>query len=148
MSLGQDKDNVQSGLSAEEDKLRQKAVEENEAIDAINRYTDEDDEKEEISFRSIFGGDILKSRFMIRQVLWFMFVVVLMLIYTANRYSAQHDMIRISELRKELQEMKYKVLTQSSELMNKTRQSNVEAYLKRTNDSTLVNSTHPPYLIK
>lgn len=125
------------------------AVEENEAIDAINKYTEEESEKEEeISFKSIFGGDILKSRFMMKQIVWFMFVVVLMIIYTANRYSAQHDIIKISELREELQEMKYKVLTQSSELMNKTRQSNIELYLKQTNDSTLVNPTHPPYLIK
>ena len=89
------------------------AVEESEAFDAINKYTEEESEKdEEISFKSIFGGDILKSRFMMKQIVWFMFVVVLMIIYTANRYSAQHDIIRISELREELQEMKYKVLTQ------------------------------------
>ena len=126
-----------------------KAAEESEAFDAINKYTEEESEKdEEISFKSIFGGDILKSRFMMKQIVWFMLVVVLMIIYTANRYSAQHDIIKISELREELQEMKYKVLTQSSDLMNKTRQSNIEAYLKQTNDSTLVNPTHPPYLIK
>ena len=127
---------------------QQNAVEESEVIDAINKYTDEDDEKEEISFKSIFGGDILKSRFMMKQIVWFMFVVVLMIIYTANRYSAQHDIIKISELREELQEMKYKVLTQSSDLMNKTRQSNIEDYLKQTNDSTLVNPINPPYLIR
>lgn len=133
--------------AAENEQL--KAAEESEAIDAINKYTEEESEKEEeISFKSIFGGDILKSRFMMKQIVWFMFVVVLMIIYTANRYSAQHDIIKISELREELQEMKYKVLTQSSDLMNKTRQSNIEAYLKQTNDSTLVNPTHPPYLIK
>ena len=131
------------------DDLQPNAVEESEAFDAINKYTEEESEKdEEISFKSIFGGDILKSRFMMKQIVWFMFVVVLMIIYTANRYSAQHDIIRISELREELQEMKYKVLTQSSDLMNKTRQSNIEAYLKQTNDSTLVNPIHPPYLIK
>ena len=127
---------------------QQNAVEESEVIDAINKYTDEDDEKEEFSFKSIFGGDILKSRFMMKQIVWFMFVVVLMIIYTANRYSAQHDIIKISELREELQEMKYKVLTQSSDLMNKTRQSNIEDYLKQTNDSTLVNPINPPYLIR
>ena len=104
------------------DDLQPNAVEESEAFDAINKYTEEESEKdEEISFKSIFGGDILKSRFMMKQIVWFMFVVVLMIIYTANRYSAQHDIIKISELREELQEMKYKVLTQSSDLMNKTR---------------------------
>ena len=135
-------------LEEEDDELLT-TTEDNEAIDAINKFTgEEEEEKEEISFKAIFGGDILKSRFMIKQILWFVFVVILMLIYTANRYSAQQDIITISELREELQEMKYKVLTQSSDLMNKTRQSNIEMYLKQTNDSTLSNPTFPPYLVK
>lgn len=148
MSLKEHIEDKQTALAAEEAELQAKTAEENEAIDAINKFTDEDDEKEEISFKSIFGGDILKSRFMMKQVVWFMFVVVLMIIYTGNRYSAQQDIITISELREELQETKYKVLTQSSELMNKTRQSNIELYLKQTNDSTLVNPTSPPFLIR
>lgn len=148
MSREEHIEDKQTTLAAEEVELQAKTAEENEAIDAINKFTDEDDEKEEISFKSIFGGDILKSRFMMKQVVWFMFVVVLMIIYTGNRYSAQQDIINISELREELQEMKYKVLTQSSELMNKTRQSNIELYLKQTNDSTLVNPTSPPFLIR
>jgi hypothetical protein len=77
-----------------------------------------------------------------------MFVVVLMIIYTANRYSAQQDTLTIAELREKLQEVKYNVLTQSSDLMNLTRQSNVEKYLKQTNDSTLLNPTSPPFLIR
>lgn len=148
MSREEHIEDKQTTPAAEEAELQAKTAEENEAIDAINKFTDEDDEKEEISFKSIFGGDILKSRFMMKQVVWFMFVVVLMIIYTGNRYSAQQDIITISELREELQEMKYKVLTQSSELMNKTRQSNIEMYLKQTNDSTLVNPTSPPFLIR
>lgn len=148
MSREEHIEDKQTTLAAEEAELQAKTAEENEAIDAINKFTDEDDEKEEISFKSIFGGDILKSRFMMKQVVWFMFVVVLMIIYTGNRYSAQQDIITISELREELQETKYKVLTQSSELMNKTRQSNIELYLKQTNDSTLVNPTSPPFLIR
>ena len=44
--------------------------------------------------------------------------------------------------------MKYNVLTQSSELMNLTRQSNVEKSLRGTPDSLLHNSITPPFLIK
>jgi len=44
--------------------------------------------------------------------------------------------------------VKYNVMTQSSELMNFTRQSNIEKLLKQTNDSTLQNPTTPPYLIR
>ena len=53
------------------DDLQPNAVEESEAFDAINKYTEEESEKdEEISFKSIFGGDILKSRFMMKQIVW------------------------------------------------------------------------------
>ena len=121
-----------------------------EAIEVLKKITDEenDDEMGEISFKTIFGGDILQSRLLLKQIIWFMFVVVLMIIYTANRYSAQQDTLNIAELREKLQEVKYNVLTQSSDLMNLTRQSNVEKYLKQTNDSTLLNPTSPPFLIR
>ena len=71
-----------------------------------------------------------------------------MLVYTYNRYQSQQDIITIDNLKTELQEVKYNVLTQSSELMNLSRQSNVEKYLKATNDSMLKNPTTPPYLIR
>ncbi len=125
-------------------------LEQDQTLEALKKYTDEetDDDKGELTLKSIFGGDILQSRFMLKQILWVIMVVALMIVYTANRYSAQKDIITIAQLREELQEVKYNVLTQSSELMNLTRQSNVEIYLKQTNDSTLLNPTSPPYLIR
>jgi hypothetical protein len=80
--------------------------------------------------------------------MWFLFVAFLMIVYTGNRYSSQQDIIRIDELRNELQDVKYNVLTQSSELMNLSRQSNVERVLKTTPDSTLHTPVLPPYLIR
>ncbi len=127
-----------------------KELEQQRTLEALKKYTDDEagDEKEEISLRSIFGGDILQSRFMMKQILWIVMVAAMMIVYTANRYSAQKDIIEIARLREELQEVKYKVLTQSSELMNLTRQSNVERFLKQINDTSLVNPTSPPYLVR
>lgn len=142
------------GIADETTQENQSAIREEqekaEAIEVLKKITDEenDDEMGEISFKTIFGGDILQSRLLLKQIIWFMFVVVLMIIYTANRYSAQQDTLNIAELREKLQEVKYNVLTQSSDLMNLTRQSNVEKYLKQTNDSTLLNPTSPPFLIR
>lgn len=125
-------------------------TEEQEAIEAIRKFTDEDDENElgEISVKSILGGDFLMSKFMIKQIMFVVFCVFLMLIYTGNRYDSQQDIILIDSLRNRLQEVKYNVLTQSSELMNLTRQSNVEKRLRDTPDSLLRNSITPPFLIK
>lgn len=123
--------------------------EEREAIEAIRKFTDEDeDDLGEISVKSILGGDFLMSRFMIKQIMFVMFCVLLMILYTGNRYDSQQDAILIDSLRGALQDVKYNVLTQSSELMNLTRQSNVEKMLSNTPDSLLHNSITPPYLIK
>ena len=120
--------------------------EEAEAIEAIKKYTEEDLGR--VTLGTIFGGDILQSKFFLSLVLWFIMVAMLMLVYTYNRYQSQQDIITIDNLKTELQEVKYNVLTQSSELMNLSRQSNVEKYLKATNDSMLKNPTTPPYLIR
>ena len=123
--------------------------EEREAIEAIRKFTDEDgDDLGEISVKSILGGDFLMSRFMIKQIVFVMFCVLLMILYTGNRYDSQQDAILIDSLRGALQDVKYNVLTQSSELMNLTRQSNVEKMLSNTPDSLLHNSITPPFLIK
>lgn len=124
-------------------------TEEQEAIEAIRKFTNEDeDDLGEISVKSILGGDFLMSKFMIKQIMFVMFCVILMLIYTGNRYDSQQDAILIDSLRGCLQEVKYNVLTQSSELMNLTRQSNVEKMLSGTADSLLHNSITPPFLIR
>lgn len=127
--------------------LEKEEKEEAEAIEAIKKYTEED-ELGKVTLSSIIGGDILQSKFSRSLVQWFIMVAILMLIYTYNRYQSQQDIITIDNLKTELQEVKYNVLTQSSELMNLSRQSNVEKYLKATNDSMLKNPTTPPYLIR
>lgn len=124
--------------------------EDQEAVEAMRKFTDDDDDDDDVNFsvKSILGGDFLMSKFMMKQVVFVMFCVVLMIIYTGNRYDSQQDAILIDSLRVRLQEVKYNVLTQSSELMNLTRQSNVERMLRATGDSALHNSITPPYLIK
>lgn len=118
-----------------------------EAIEAIKKFTNEDDDFGDFSFKSIIGGDILQSKFFMRQILWFLLVAVLAVVYTGNRYSSEHDVIVIDSLKEQLQTVKYNVLTQSSELMNLSRQSNVERMLKHSKDSMLQNPVTPPYVI-
>lgn len=133
----------------EDENEKELRTEEQEAIEAIRKFTDEDeDDLGEISVKSILGGDFLMSKFMVKQIMFVMFCVALMLLYTGNRYDSQQDAILIDSLRGRLQEVKYNVLTQSSELMNLTRQSNVEKVLRSTQDSLLHNSITPPFLIK
>lgn len=150
MSKFDDKENVKQEeleMTPPQDSVGGQKTEDQEAIEAIKKFTDEDD-MGEISIKSILGGDFLMSKLVMKQVLFVMFCVVLMIVYTGNRYSSQQDAILIDSLRSHLQDVKYNVLTQSSELMNLTRQSSVEKALRYTKDSVLHNPITPPYLIR
>ena len=118
--------------------------------EAVERFVEDEDEDDlgEISFKSILGGDVLQSRFFRRQVIFIFFIATLMLLYTGNRYSSQQDIITIDSLKVKLQQERYNVLTQSGELLNLSRQSNIEQQLKLFGDSALSNPTTPPYEIE
>lgn len=115
----------------------------------VERFVNDEDEDEfgEVSFKSFLGAELLASRFFQRQVIFILFVAVLLLIYTGNRYSSQQEIIIIDSLKVQLQKERYNVLTQSSELLNLSRQSNIERALRANGDSAIVNPTTPPYEI-
>ena len=148
-SAGEEADRVAGSAVHLDEERSEEAKDAIQAIEAMRKYADEDDDDMgEFSFKSILGGDFLRSKFVIKQIVFMMFCVVLMIGYTANRYDSQQDVILIDSLSTELQNVKYNVLTQSSELMNLIRQSNIEKRLRETSDSLLRNSITPPYLIR
>ena len=150
-----DEDN-KTNIEEQDTELTQDEVQEmqerQKAIEAIKKFTEEDEEEDEdslgeISLKSIIGGDILQSRFMLHQVVFFMFLVVLAIIYTGNRYASQQDTLLIDSLKVELQEERNKVLTIESDLLNASRQSEIIKLLKVNGDSLLLNPTKPPVII-
>ena len=68
------------------------------------------------------------------------------IIYITCRYQAQQEIILEGQLKKELQDWKFRTLTRSSELTLKTRQSQIENALKNFGDSTLKVSTEAPFI--
>ncbi len=99
------------------------------------------------SLRKILGGDVLSTSFMRRQVWLFLLIALFIVVYIANRYSCQQDIIEIDALQKELKDAKYKALSSNSKLTELCRQSNVLEMLKNNKDSTLKMPTQPPYII-
>lgn len=99
------------------------------------------------SLRKILGGDILNTSFVRRQVLLLLLISLFVVVYIANRYSCQQDIIQIDALQKELKDAKYKALSSDSKLTEESRQSNVLEMLKNNKDSTLKMPTQPPYII-
>ena len=108
---------------------------------------DEAPQSRYFSLRKILGGDILSTAFMRRQVWLFLLIALFMVVYIANRYSCQKDIIEIDQLQNELQDAKYKALSSNSKLTEKSRQSNVLQILQNNKDSKLKLPTQPPYII-
>ena len=101
--------------------------------EVIAKQAIEEEESGSASFtlRKILGGDILTAH----------------IIDISNRYSIQKDLIELDQLQKELQDTKYKALSTSSQITEKSRESNVLDMLKHSKDSTLHIATQPPYII-
>ena len=98
--------------------------------------------KEIIENRAIEGERPMSKNFTLQTVLGGD-----ILLYIANRYRYQQQMIEYDKLKKELQDAKYKALSSSSELTEKSRESNVLEMLKSYNDSTIKIASEPPYII-
>ena len=99
------------------------------------------------TLRKILGGDILTAQIIRRQIWLVILIVFFVVIYISNRYSIQNDLIELNKLQTELQDVKYKALSTSSQITEKSRESNVLDMLKNNKDSILHIATQPPYII-
>ena len=117
--------------------------------EVIAKQDIEEEESGSASFtlRKILGGDILTAQIIRKQIWLFMLIVFFIIIYISNRYSIQKDLIELDQLQKELQDTKYRALSTSSQITEKSRESNVLNMLKHSKDSTLHIATQPPYII-
>ena len=99
------------------------------------------------TLRKILGGDILTAQIIRRQIWLVILIVFFVIIYISNRYNIQNDIIELDKLQKKLQDTKYKALSTSSQITEKSRESNVLDMLKNNKDSVLHIATQPPYII-
>ena len=138
---------------AEEESIREelKATEQ-KAIDKLKELKQKVSEDEQtpvgaLTLRKILGGDILSAMPVRRQVWLILLVVLFTVVYVAFRYQCQQDMIKISQLEKELKDAKYRALSSSSTLTERCRESHVLEVLRQNQDSVLQASDQPPYII-
>ena len=99
------------------------------------------------TLRKILGGDILTTQTIRRQIGVFLLITGFLIIYVSNRYSVQKDLIEIDKLQDDLQDAKYKALSSSSQLTEKSRESHVLEMLNNNKDSVLKIPSQPPYII-
>ena len=119
------------------------------ALEMLKNSVSEEDSKPtaQLSLKMILGGDILNAQFVRRQLWLIVIVVVFVIIYVASRYQFQQDMIKIANMELELKDAKYRALSISSKLTERSRESHVLKLLKENNDSLLKASDQPPYII-
>ena len=138
--MKQDKEKPETSIPAEEQKTQPEAPKpapQASLKEVIAKQAIEEEVSGSASFtlRKILGGDILTAQIIRKQIWLFMLIVVFIIIYISNRYSIQKDLI------------KYKALSTSSQITEKSRESNVLDMLKHSKDSTLHIATQPPYII-
>jgi len=100
-----------------------------------------------LSLGDILGGEILNTSTVRKQIWLLLLISFFIIVYISNRYGYEQDMIRLSNLRTELRDIRYKQRAVSSELTEITRKSKVMELLRQCQDSTLHTSNEPPYKI-
>lgn len=132
------------------DKQEEQAAPEQSFTEALRAQIHEEETipvSQKLSVIKILGGDFFTSQILRRQILLMLYISVFVIIYISNRYSCQNSMHEIENLKEELQDMKFKALSTSSELTEKSRQSKVLKKLKENKDSVLHIATQPPFII-
>lgn len=94
----------------------------------------------------IFGGRFFGSEIFLNNALLLGMIVLYTFIYVSNRYAFQQELREIEHLKKVRLDLRYDLLTRQSEFSDKSRQSNIEKYIKE-NNSELKTATQPPYSI-
>ncbi len=112
-----------------------------------NAREDEKPFSSSLALRTILGGDILNTQAIRRQIWLILLITVFSILYVSNRYSCQKQQIKIDKLNEELKKSKYKTLSLSSVLTERSRESHVEELLKANSDSTIHAADQPPFII-
>lgn len=117
---------------------------------AIHEQAREDERPHSSNFtlRKILGGDILTAQMLRNNIGLIVLVVLFAVIYITNRYQVQKNLIELDKLKTELDDAKYRALSSSSNLTEKSRESHVLESLSQGPDSTLKMSDRPPYIIQ
>ena len=109
-------------------------------------FIDAEIEKEEIkgfSLKGVIDGSMLTVNLFIRHLAFILFLVLLAIVYIANRYNAENIIRDIDSLKEKVKNYQTEHLTTASELLNKSRRSEVKKLIEEK-DIGLEEATNPP----
>lgn len=146
--MNDDMQSPKEELCTNSDHIEEKESAESRKAKIISSLLNE--EEGETDLRNYRWRDLLiiDGQWVRRQIVLILLIVGGIIFYITNRYQAQKDIIELVQLQNELKDMKFRVLTRSSELTLKTRQSELEKQLKIFGDSTLQVTNEAPFIIK
>lgn len=99
------------------------------------------------TLRDVINGNFLTKKFFQKQYGLLIMIAILLFMYVDNRYYCETQQVKVIELKKQIQDVKYESLTISAQLMELSRQSNVLAKVKERG-LNLVETDTPPVVIK
>lgn len=150
-NIKDDKDSKRKKNFEKKEKAINSKIEEEEQIlkNAIEDQAREDELPLASNFtlKKILGGDIFSAHFLRNNIGLIVLIVFFIIIYISNRYSVQKDLIEIDRLQTELSDAKYRALSSSSQLTERSRESHVLEILKTNKDSILKIPSRPPFII-
>jgi CO dehydrogenase nickel-insertion accessory protein CooC1 len=87
--------------------------------------------KGRFSVKNFISGGILTEEFVSRQLKLLVLIVFLFIVIITNSYTGMRELTKIAELKEQLKDVKYEYLVISTQLTSSSRQSQVEALLKK-----------------
>jgi hypothetical protein len=109
--------------------------------------TIEKDEIKGITLKGILDGSLLTMQSVSKQIPFILFLVVLALLYIANRYHAEKVIRRIDALKTEVKDLRAEEITAAAELMNLNRPSNVQKLVEDKGIGLKI-PEEPPFIIE
>ena len=93
-------------------------------------------------------GGVIVARYVQRQMGVVLLSCFFIICYISNRYVCQKKLVEIDKLESKIVKARFKSTVCTSELTEKSRESNIMSLLKSYGDSTLAIPNDPPYLIR
>lgn len=99
------------------------------------------------TIRDVINGNILTKKFFQKQYGLLIMMAILAFMYVDNRFYCETQLAKVIELKKDIQDVKYESLTISAQLMEISRQSNIQRMIKEKG-LNLIESATPPVVIE
>ncbi len=78
------------------------------------------------SFVHVFGGSVLTENFLIKNIVFIIMIVLIMIFFISHRYTVLRKISEMEKLKTELKDAKYESITISSNLTEASRQPQIE----------------------